>query len=86
MLVANGDYLYVGFDNSVDGVQIYRTNAANPSGENDFTQIGSNGLGTPSLYKSLWSAISISQGADYYIYVSAGNGVQPVAIFRQKNN
>jgi hypothetical protein len=86
LLVANGDYLYVGFDNSVDGIKIYRTNVANPTSEGEFTQIGSDGLGYPSLYKSLWSAISVNQGGNYYIYLSAGNGVQPVAIFRQKNN
>ena len=89
LLVANGDYLYVGFDNSSTGVEIWRTNnsdAGGPSSYGDFSQIGSNGLGTPSLYKSLWSAISVNQGGNYYIYVSAGNGVQPVAIFRQKNN
>jgi hypothetical protein len=89
LLVANGDYLYVGFDNSSTGVEIWRTNnsgASGPSGYGDFAQIGSDGLGDGTLYKSLWSTISVNQGADYYIYVSAGNGVQPVAIFRQRNN
>jgi hypothetical protein len=89
LLVANGDYLYVGFDNSSTGVEVWRTNnsdASGPASYSDFSQIGSDGLGYPSLYKSLWSAISVNQGGNYYIYLSAGNGVQPVAIFRQRNN
>jgi len=90
MLVANGDYLYVGFDNlSSTGLEIWRTNdstANGPDGYGDFSQIGGDGLGYPSIYKRLWSAITITDGSYHYIYVSAGNTSQPVAIFRQRND
>jgi hypothetical protein len=93
LLIANGSRLYVGFDNTTDGLQIWRTkdpvanpSSANPSSASDFEQIGGNGLGYPGTYKRLWSSITITSGSDYYIYVSAGDGSQPVAIFRQKNN
>jgi hypothetical protein len=63
-----------------------RDGVTSPTASSDFIQTGGDGLGTPAIFKSLWSAISTSQGADYYIYVSAGNGIAPVAIFRQKND
>jgi hypothetical protein len=85
LLVTNGSYLYIGFDNAVDGVKIYRTNVANPTSTADFEQIGASGLGRTDM-KEIYSAISVQQGADYYIYVSAGTNNEPVAVYRQKNN
>jgi hypothetical protein len=93
LLVANGDYLYVGFDNGTNGVQLWRTNVGveatgtpTPAGPSDFTQIGGNGLGYPADYTAMYSGISIQGSDGYYIYVSAGNSSGPVAVFRQKNN
>ncbi|MDM8007070.1 MAG: hypothetical protein QUV05_13105, partial [Phycisphaerae bacterium] len=87
LLIANGNHLYMGFDNA-NGVEIWMTKdgVTNPASASDFEQTGSNGLGDPSSYKSLWSAISVQGSDGYYIYVSVGNGVVPVAIFRQRND
>ncbi len=84
MIVTNGTYIYVGFDNTTDGVRIYRTNVTNPA-ESDFTLIGTAGLGDPTNIKEIYSAISIQSGTDYYIYVSAGKNATPVSVFRQVN-
>ena len=52
LLVTNGTYLYVGFDNPTTGVEIWRTNTANPIVTADFSQIGVDGLGDCLLYTS----------------------------------
>ncbi len=85
LLVANGDYLYVGFDNASTGVEIWRTNESDPENEGHFTQIGGNGLGDVDMLE-IYSAISISIDTDYYLYVSAGKNATPVSVYRQKNN
>jgi hypothetical protein len=85
LLVANGDYLYVGFDNASTGVEIWRTNESDPENEGHFTQIGGNGLGDVDMLE-IYSAISISIDTDYYLYVSAGKNATPVSVYRQKND
>ncbi|AFM14716.1 beta strand repeat-containing protein [Turneriella parva] len=85
MVVANGSYLYIGYDNG-GGIQIWRTNTANPGAASaSWSQIGGNGLGDTTNMLNIYSATSVQQGADYYIYVSAGKSGQPLAVYRQKN-
>jgi hypothetical protein len=86
LLIRNGDYLYIGFDNPTSGLEIWRTNVANPSTAGQFEQIGGNGLTDPTRYLRNFSAVSMQQGIDHYLYVSAGDNSLPLAIFRQKNN
>lgn len=85
MLVANGSYLYVGFDNA-NGIEIWRTNTANPgSSSASWSQISTAGLGDITNLKQIFSAITIQDGTDYYIYIAAGKNGVPIAIYRQKN-
>ncbi|MDV6235424.1 Ig-like domain-containing protein [Leptospira ellisii] len=85
MVVTNGSYLYIGFDNE-SGIQIWRTNLQNPgSASTSWEQIGGNGLGD-SLNRQIYSAISGTDGGVNYIYVSAGKNNQPVRVYRQQNN
>ncbi len=86
LLVANGSYLYVGFDNATTGVQIWRTNSANPTNEGDFSQIGGDGLGNAAANQQIYSATSVQDGIFHYIFVSTGKPGSPVSIYRQKNN
>ncbi len=86
LLVANGSYLYVGFDNATTGVEIWRTNVANPTAEGDFFQIGLDGLGNAAANQQIYSATSVQDGIDYYLYVSTGKSGSPVSVYRQKNN
>jgi hypothetical protein len=84
MLITNGTYLYMGFDNN-SGLKIYRTNAADPASESDFSLVGTQGLGDPTNIRNIFSATSVQQGSDYFIYLAAGRNGQPLAIYRQKN-
>lgn len=85
MVVANGSYLYVGFDNE-SGIQIWRTNTANPgSASNVWEQIGGSGLGD-TANRQIYSAIAGADAGMNYIYVSAGRNNQPVRVYRQQNN
>ncbi|MCG6169233.1 beta strand repeat-containing protein [Leptospira sanjuanensis] len=85
MAVANGSYLYVGFDNE-SGIQIWRTNIANPgSASNVWEQVGGSGLGD-ATNRQIYSAIAGSDAGVNYIYVSVGKNNQPVRVYRQQNN
>lgn len=87
MIVKNGSQLYIGFDNAVDGVQVWRTKAGvtNPSSASDFEQIGSSGFGDATNIQQIYSGLSLTQGGVNYLYVSAGKNSQPVKVFRQQN-
>ncbi|TGK34379.1 hypothetical protein EHQ12_16760 [Leptospira gomenensis] len=85
MVVKNGSYLYIGFDNE-NGIQVWRTNIQNPgSASNVWEQIGGNGFGD-SLNRQIYSAISGTEGGVNYIYISAGKNNQPVRVYRQQND
>ncbi|MCB1178163.1 MAG: hypothetical protein KDK36_11330, partial [Leptospiraceae bacterium] len=90
ILIKNGSRLYVGFDNSNNGIQVWRTRSGvtNPVSESDFEQIGGDGFGDIANNHELYSGTSQSQSGQHYIYVSAGRSgtpVQPVRIYRQVN-
>lgn len=85
MLSANGDYLYVGFDNSTTGIEVWRTNVANPSTAGDFSQIGGDGFGAGTAITEVYSHISLQSGSIYYLYLSVGKNSIPVRVHRQQN-
>jgi hypothetical protein len=91
ILVKNGSQLYVGYDNATTGVQMWRTKSgvSNPTAESDFEQIGASGFGDASNNLQLYSAISLQQAANFYVYISTGRPgttpVQPVRVYRQVN-
>lgn len=86
LLVRNGNYLYVGFDND-SGIEIWRTSVSNPgSNASDWQKVSSNGLGDPLNMQNIFSAISVPVGSLSYIYVSTGKSSVPLKIFRQQNN
>lgn len=85
LLMTNGSYLYVGFDNGADGVKIYRTNNPVPIDEADFDQIGGDGLGDSSNTQ-IFSYSSTNEGISYYIYVAVGDGSGTLKIYKQKND
>jgi hypothetical protein len=86
LLARNGSYLYVGFDNAVTGIEIWRTNVANPSSESDFTQIGGDGFGSGTNITEIYSSISLQNGSIHYLYLSVGKNSFPVRVYRQQNN
>nr|WP_246052723.1 Ig-like domain-containing protein [Leptospira semungkisensis] len=85
MVVKNGSYLYVGFDNTA-GIRVYRTNTANPgSASSAWTQVAGAGLTDPTNVQQIFSAVSVSTGGVNYLYVSVGKNNTPVRVFRQQN-
>ncbi|PJZ71488.1 hypothetical protein CH373_03090 [Leptospira perolatii] len=86
MVVKNGAYLYVGFDNPTTGIQVWRTGDTNPgSSSSSWTKIGGNGLGDATNIKQIFSATSVPVGGVNYLYVSAGKNGVPVRVYRQQN-
>ena len=94
-LVANGDYLYVGFNNATDGVIVFRTDDAEPSSQNDFegdgacmapcAGLGGNGLGDAASNQMFFAAVSLVFGSTDYLYITAGDGTNAVSVFRTSN-
>lgn len=96
-VIANGAFLYVGFDNPTDGVAVYRTSAAAPSaadfrGEGGCVAtapgcegLGGDGFGSPTTNTRLFDAVSLRFSSRDYLYVTAGDGTGPVRVFRTSN-
>ncbi|WP_061285547.1 beta strand repeat-containing protein [Leptospira interrogans] len=85
MVMKNGSYLYIGYDNP-NGIRIYRTNVANPgSSSASWSQIAGNGLTDSTNIQQIYSAVSVPSGSINYIYVSVGKSNVPVRTYRQQN-
>ncbi|PKA05654.1 hypothetical protein CH375_04025 [Leptospira ellisii] len=85
MVVKNGSYLYIGYDNPA-GIRIYRTNAANPASSSaSWTQVAGNGLTDTTNVQQIFSAVSVPSGGINYLYVSVGKNGVPVRTYRQQN-
>ena len=85
LLVTNGTYLYVGFDNPTTGVEIWRTNTANPIVTADFSQIGVDGLGDASNNLQVFDGMSSVYSGLNYLYLTTGKIGGIVKVYRQKN-
>jgi hypothetical protein len=86
LLVRNGNYLYMGFDNN-SGIEIWRTSVNNPgSNSGEWQKVSSNGLGDSVNMLNIFSAISVPVNTLSYLYVSTGKNSVPLKIFRQQNN
>ncbi|WNG33616.1 hypothetical protein F0U61_08245 [Archangium violaceum] len=98
LLTVNRGHLYVGFDNAVEGVVVYRSAVA-PAHRSDFTGqdgcsaamagcagLGGNGFGQPSLHTRFGDAASVDSGDHgvLYVPVSGGPGA-PVRLYRQRD-
>ena len=95
VLVANGNYLYVGYDNATDGVGVFRSDAPTISASGDFegnagctppcAGIGGDGFGTPATNVAFFDAKSLNFGGTDFLYVMVGDGVDPVSVYRTQN-
>jgi hypothetical protein len=95
VLVANGDYLYVGYDNAIDGVVVFRSDAMMISASSDFegdagctppcAGIGGDGFGAPATNVAFFDAKSLNFGATDYLYVMVGDRVEPASVYRTQN-
>ncbi len=90
VLTVNGGALYVGLDNTIDGVRIFRTtvseidsdNSGN-DGHNDFVQQTTAGLTNPINFKYFFSSTSMTKGSYSYIYVTVMDGKNAINVARQ---
>ncbi|MCI0569469.1 MAG: hypothetical protein L0Y66_01840 [Myxococcaceae bacterium] len=98
LLVVSGEHLYVGFDNAVDGVVVYRSTVEVPDTRADFEGegctadvsgcpgLGGNGFGAPELNRRLNDAVSLSFDGWSYLYVSVSDGsTSPVRLYRHRD-
>lgn len=87
LLAVNGDRLYVGYDNSSDGVMMYRTlsGMSAPSAQSDFERVSSGGLGDPASIQKIFHAVSVSDGSDDYLWVLCGTAGGNMYVFRTSN-
>jgi len=85
LVVTNGSYLYVGFDNTTTGVQVWRTNALDPLAAGDFSKIGGDGLGAASNNLQIFDAMSSVYSVTNYLYLTTGKSGGIVKVYRQQN-
>lgn len=80
--------LYVGFDNAVDGVSVWRIASINPSGTTGtMVSAGWARQGLPGLsnsHKKLYSSATINDGTYDYIYLTAGDDSNAIKVYRQR--
>jgi hypothetical protein len=99
LLAANGGHLYVGFDNAVDGVVVYRSAVPVPASRADFTGeggcsaatagcvgLGGNGFGQPALNTRFGDAASMGSAEHGFLYISVRGGQGTlVRLYRQRD-
>jgi hypothetical protein len=88
MLQVNGPNLYLGFDNSVDGVGVFQaTSEIDPSnsgtGEADFTQVDVAGFGMGPSYSYIFSSASLEKQGYFNMYLTIGDGASAVEVLRR---
>jgi hypothetical protein len=84
MLVANDTWLYVGFDND-NGIQIFRTNVADPLVAADFQAVTSDGFGQTTDIIRIYHALSIEDNGTYYLWVLCGKASNELRVYRASN-
>ncbi|MDH5716237.1 MAG: Ig-like domain-containing protein [Spirochaetia bacterium] len=87
LLEVNGNYLYIGLENSAYGLNIWRADMSSvPSGvsplESQFSLVSSFGLGDTANNTRIFSYTTYESGGLNYLFVSAGNGTGITKIFR----
>ena len=83
---SSGGYLYIGFDNETDGIEIYRTDVADPSSLVDWEGPLDDAT-TPYLAAQyyIYDAISVNFDGTDYLYITVGDSASAVQTFRTKN-
>jgi hypothetical protein len=95
LLVATPGHLWMGFDNAVEGIQLYRAASAAPAAAGDFEGdagcvagqagcrgLGGGGLGSPTGNTRIFDARAFTFQGTTHLYLTTGNGTGPVAVFR----
>jgi hypothetical protein len=87
MLAANGDRLYIGYDNASTGVQVWRTGpgVTDPLSESDFEAVDKNGFGDPAKNQVIYSVLSTPEGGVDYLWLLCGKPGGTLRVYRTKN-
>jgi len=87
LLIVNGDRLYVGYDNSTEGIQIWRTSAGvtDPVSALDFEPVSIDGFGDPAENQRIYHGLSISNGGTDYLWLLCGKSGGSVRVYRSTN-
>lgn len=91
LLEFNGDYLYIGYDNATHGANVWRADlSAVVSGtvltESSFTLVGDFGLGFGAGVTRIFSEVTVGDGSTDFLLLMAGDGINPLKVFRTDNN
>jgi hypothetical protein len=88
LLVQNGDRLYIGFDNSADGVQLWRTveGVTDPVSESDFEQVSASGFDDADNNQRIYNGLSIASGGTDYLWILCGKEAGSLRVYRTNNN
>jgi hypothetical protein len=87
LLVVNGDRLYVGYDNSADGIQVWRTMAGvtDPVFASDFEPVSTDGFGDPANNLKIYHGLSIPSGGTDYLWLLSGKSGGSIRFYRTSN-
>ena len=88
LLAVNGGHLYVGFDNAVEGVKLYRSVAGAPASRSDFTAqtLGPGPLPTRFGEAATVGNGGVGSGGTGFLYLPASGGPgTPVRLYRQRD-
>ncbi len=83
VMQVNGDYLYIGFDNTIHGATLWKTGVSSITGASNFTQSSSAGMNKGVAYKYLFSSASQEKYGKDYIYVTIGDDFDSIKVIRQ---
>jgi hypothetical protein len=88
LLVVNGDRLYIGFDNPVNGAQVWRTSPGvnDPLIEGDFEAVTTDGLGDPANNQKIYHAFSAADTTLHYLWLLCGRDGSDLRVFRTDNS
>jgi hypothetical protein len=87
LLVVNGDRLYIGFDNSSGGLQVWRSldGVTNPQFESDFEPVTMDGFGDPAFNQRIYHGLSIADKTKNYLWLLCGKSGDSLRVFRTSN-
>ena len=86
-----GDYIYVGYDNSTDGANIWRSDmgsvtSGNTPLESSFSIVNITGLDGTATNQRLFSHVTVHEGGTDWLIVATRDGTNSMKLYRTANN
>ena len=91
LLEVVGDYLYIGFDNSNDGANVWRTDMSSVSSgtilsESAFSMVNIGGLDGTASNQRIFSYITVPDAGKDWLIITTRDGTNAVQIYRTSND